>query len=79
MDKKQNMNKASLRIHMEVDGVKHYLVPDLFGDAFFGCKQCSLRDLCRPSELLCDELNHTECHFEKEAPQDPVDNILFGY
>lgn len=52
------------KVTMEVNGKKHKLVKDPNGDGFFGCKQCSLIDICFPSELLCDQLGHTDCHFE---------------
>lgn len=52
------------KITMEVNGKKYKLVKDPNGDGFFGCKHCSLIDICFPSELLCDEIGHSDCHFE---------------
>lgn len=51
-------------VTIEVDGKRYKLVPDANNDPFFGCKSCDLREQCRPSELLCDEIGRTDGHFE---------------
>lgn len=52
------------KITIEVNGKKHKLVKDLYDDSFFGCKQCSLIDVCAPSDILCDDLGRSDSHFE---------------
>lgn len=83
MDKKQVMKETLLKISktiVEVDGERHHLVVDPYGDPFFGCKQCSLRELCMPSDLLCEELGRCDCHYEKIDKSDVMaEQILFGY
>lgn len=51
------------RITVEVKGKKHELVKDKDHDGFYGCKQCSLRDECAPSDLICESLNKIDYHF----------------
>ena len=51
-------------VTIEVDGKHYRLVPDAENDQFFGCKSCDLREQCKPSELLCDEIGRTDGHFE---------------
>lgn len=57
------------KITIEVNGKKHKLVKDPNGDSFFGCKLCSLIDICVPSKLLCDELGRSDSHFELDIEE----------
>ena len=56
-------------ISIEIDGVKYEPVKDDPQDPFYGCKDCDLCDICRPSEMYCEDLRVTDSHFKRVADE----------
>ena len=52
-----------VKVVIEINGVRHGLVPD--PTLWFDCGQCSLADLCRTKNvLLCNYFERSNHHFE---------------